>query len=206
MGYFNSGLITELEKEEMIGFLIETENKVKINIVEQEEEKTKQDRPALEEVLPEVSVVSDLSKEQRLENLKNKHGIVVEMVGEVLKELKGEIIKKSNNLWERSVENTKAIAMLLGEEVLKGDKKEQILGRHVFELPFLGKKIHIIHGETDGSNDDMVKVIFDGKEIAKGVIGQIDMDKNLKGGILLGVTDFERAFIHAMKLIKTFKK
>ncbi|MBI4155664.1 MAG: hypothetical protein HY507_00340 [Candidatus Zambryskibacteria bacterium] len=92
-----------------------------------------------------------------------------------------------------------------------GEAKEKIIGRHVWQLPFSGKegRIQIVHGEADGSNNNTIKVFFDNSIIAEGLMTEnglrIEMNRGLKGGLLLDKTDAEKAFENAMLLIKTFK-
>jgi len=84
------------------------------------------------------------------------------------------------------------------------------LGKNVFPVPFEGGNIHVIQGSVDDMNPNSIKVLLNGKEIAKGVLTtdgpKVEVLKGLKGGFLLADSVYERAFnTKALKIIKTLK-
>ncbi|MFZ2621164.1 MAG: hypothetical protein WAX85_01560 [Minisyncoccia bacterium] len=91
-------------------------------------------------------------------------------------------------------------------EVKKEDKTEKASTREEETSPveFEGKNVQIVRR---GKNS--IKVLFDGKEIAIGLITSkgpsIKIKNEFKAGWLFAPTDAERAFQKALKLIKTFK-
>ena len=73
---------------------------------------------------------------------------------------------------------------------------------------FENGRIDVLHGV--GDNKDAVSVFLNGKEIAKGLVTdkgpQVKIHSNLKGGLFLADTVYERAFKQASPLIKAIKK
>lgn len=77
----------------------------------------------------------------------------------------------------------------------------------VFPLVFDGKELKVIR--EDKEDPEIIRVIFDGKEIAKGFMTKkgplIKVAARYKAGFLLAPTIEQRAFDHAFAIIKTFK-
>ena len=84
------------------------------------------------------------------------------------------------------------------------------LGKKIFPTNFEGGTIHIIAGV--GENQNGLRVLLNGKEIANGLltddhhIANLQMLKNLKGGWFLADNVYERAFKRVNLLVKAMKK
>ena len=74
-------------------------------------------------------------------------------------------------------------------------------------LDFLDKEIQIIKGSTIGVDYNRIKIIFDGKEIARGTMTEsgpeVELNESLKGGFFFAKTDEEKAFEKALEVLKT---
>ena len=84
---------------------------------------------------------------------------------------------------------------------------KSMLGKEILQVPFEDGRIQVFHGI--GADKNAVDIYLNGKEIAKGLITDkgpdVEIFKNLKGGLFLADTVYERALKHAMPLVKSFK-
>jgi hypothetical protein len=92
-------------------------------------------------------------------------------------------------------------------ELPQEEKKK--FGLFVFPLEFNNKELLVGKGHLDGSNDNIIRIIFNNVEIASGeltVAGpKVELNKVFKHGFMMDPTEEERAFARAMELVSRLK-
>jgi hypothetical protein len=211
---FAEKLITQPERQKMLGFLKDKaaepeapeEPKMESVVVSQEEEITPKSTP------------------EKIQYLKETHGIIVEPAVPERVILKKRILEKVDRFFDKHLglhatemvpEDTSAsplqtpapIPVPVPEEVRVPEKP--ITGKYVFPFEFYAKKLYLVRGETDGSDDTVIKVFFGNKQIAQGRVAsggqEIEINPEFKSGLTGKETIEERAFKYILPAIKTLR-
>lgn len=156
-------------------------------------------------------------RRKRIAKLKKQHGVVVPHVGETHTDLEKAIIDKSSKLWKGGDREMDISCQLLSGESLDFTEKTEETGKEDIKNPleqgvkieYKDSPVQVVREGIIGSNGNIVRVIYRGKEIAKGFLTKngpdVSVKKEFKASFIFPATDEERAFEKAFEYIKTLK-
>jgi uncharacterized protein (UPF0297 family) len=193
---------TEPRKPELDAVLLPSEKLLKMESAKTEEVKVEVATPKYnpEDVKVELMLASGanflpkkvVEPEKIAEEVKKE-----EVVTEKVEEKQVEETKK-----EEVSENAEKPAEMPPVDSIVADKPAE--AQNVFPTEFEDKRLEVHHGFPGNPNE--IKVSYDGKEIAKGLVGgKIAINKEFKAGFLLADTQEQRALKYAHTIIKTLK-
>lgn len=175
-----------------------------------------QKKEEIEQIKPKPELVPE-KKIEKIHHKEIKQSKLVDLAPEKpevipVPEIKVEIIQSFENFIPKTEEKSLEIpknkfAVRKVEEKLPVDSaiaQTPLVAQNVYPTEFEDKKLEVQHGFPGKPND--LKVFYDGKEIAKGIVGgKVAINKEYKSGFLLADTQEERALSHAHKIIKTLR-